>query len=161
MILSASSGNMLTMPTPFESAQLNLKLFDLRREPVLREARDWFLREFNPESFAELMTIASGQRNASFRMVLGYWDMAASFVTTGAIDADAFRAANGEIFATFSKIHPYLAELRTTISEPDICKHMEAVVLAAPDAEATLSRRRQALRAAAKARASKELKSAS
>jgi hypothetical protein len=30
------------MPTPFENAQLNLKLFDLRREPALREARDWF-----------------------------------------------------------------------------------------------------------------------
>jgi hypothetical protein len=82
------------MPTPFESAQLNLKLFDLRREAVLREARDWFLVEFNPDSFAELVTIASGQRNAAFRMVLGYWDMAASLVTAGAIDADAFRAVS-------------------------------------------------------------------
>jgi hypothetical protein len=78
------------MPTPFESALLNLQLFELRREPVLREARDWFLREFNPESFAELVALARGERNASFRMVLGYWDMAASLVTTGAIDADAF-----------------------------------------------------------------------
>ena len=38
------------MPSPFESALLNLHLFDLRREPVLRDARDWFLREFNPET---------------------------------------------------------------------------------------------------------------
>ena len=97
------------MPTPFESAQLNLQLFELRREPVLREARDWFLREFNPESFADLVAAASGERNASFRMVLGYWDMAASLVTTGAIDAEAFRAAHSEIFATFSKIDLYLA----------------------------------------------------
>ena len=118
MILNASSRNMLTMPTPFESAQLNLKLFDLRREPVLREARDWFLREFNPESFADLDALASGDRNASFRMVLGYWDMAASLVTTGAIDADAFRAAHGEIFATFCKIDLYLAELRTAAVNP-------------------------------------------
>jgi len=140
------------MPTPFESAQLNLKLFDLRREAVLRQARDWFLREFNPESFADLVTIAGGQRNGWFRMVLGYWDMAASLVTTGAVDADAFRAAHGEIFATFSKIHPYLTELRAASGEADFCKHMEAVVLAAPDAEAILSRRREALRAAAKAR---------
>src|SRR5260221_12115823 len=95
------------VPTPFESAQLNLQLFDLRREPVLREARDWFLREFNPESFAELVTILGGPRNASFRMVLGYWDMAASLVTTGAIDADAFRVAHSEVFATFGKIHPF------------------------------------------------------
>ena len=84
---------------------------------MLREARDWFLREFNPESFAELVAIASGQRNGSFRMVLSYWDMAASLVTTGAVDADAFRAAHGEIFATFSKIHPYLTELRSASGE--------------------------------------------
>jgi hypothetical protein len=142
------------MPTPFESALLNLQLFELRREPVLREARDWFVREFNPESFDELLTIVSGQRNASFRMVVGYWDMAASLVTTGAIDAAAFLAAHGEVFATFSKIHPFLAELRQVSGEPDFCKHLEAVVLAAPNAEAILARRRAAAQAAARQRRS-------
>ncbi|MPY89736.1 MAG: hypothetical protein GEU99_17665 [Luteitalea sp.] len=142
------------MPSPFESALLNLQLFGLRREPVLREARDWFLRELNPESFAELVDIVSGERNASFRMVLGYWDMAASLVTTGAIDADAFRAAHGEVFGTFSKIHPFLAEMRKVSGEPEFCKHLEAVVLGAADAEAILARRREAARAAAKARRS-------
>ena len=140
------------MPTPFENAQLNLQLFEMRREPVLREARAWFLDEFNPETFAELVALVSGERNPSFRMVLGYWDMAASLVTTGAIDADAFRAAHGEIFATFSKISPYLDELRKASREPELCKHMEAVVLSAPDAEAILSRRRKAIRAAADVR---------
>lgn len=144
------------MPTPFESAQLNLQLFDLRREAVLREARIWFLTEFHPETFAELIAIVSGPRNAAFRMVIGYWDMAASFVTTGAIDGDAFRAAHGEIFATFSKIHPFLAELRAATGEPSICEHMEKVILAAPDAEALLSRRREALRAMAKSRAAEK-----
>jgi hypothetical protein len=140
------------MPTPFESAQLNLQLFELRREPVLREARDWFLREFNPESFTELAALAGGERNASFRMVLGYWDMAASLVTTAAIDADAFRAAHSEVFATFSKIYLYLDELRNASGEPDFCKHLETVVLSTPNAEAILKRRREAMRAAAKAR---------
>lgn len=138
------------MPTPFESAQLNLQLFDLRREPVLREARAWFLREFNPETFSDFIQLVRSERNASFRMVIGYWDMAASLVTTGAIDGDAFRAAHGEIFATFSKIHPFLAELRTVSGESEFCKHMEAVVLADPNAEAILARRREAIRAAAK-----------
>jgi hypothetical protein len=142
------------MPSPFESASLNLQLFDLRREPVLREARDWFLREFNPETFDELVAIVGGDRNPSFRMVLGYWDMAASLVTTGAIDADAFRAAHGEVFAAFSKIHPFLAEIRKVSAEPEFCKHLEAVVLGTPDAEAILKRRREAARAAAKARQS-------
>ena len=136
------------MPSPFESAQLNLQLFDLRRESVLREARAWFLAEFNPDSFDEMIAIATADRNAAFRMVISYWDMAASLVTTGAIDGDAFRAAHGEIFAAFSKIQPYLAELRIAAGEPEICKHMESVVMALPDAPAILARRRQALRAA-------------
>lgn len=149
------------MPTPFESAQLNLQLYDLRREPVLREARAWFLAEFNPESLEELISLASGERNASFRMVLSYWNMAASLVTTGAIDRDAFLAAQGEIFATFSKIQPFLAEMRSRSKEPELCKHMEAVVMAAPDAEAILTRRREMIRAAAKARAQQRTQAAS
>jgi hypothetical protein len=142
------------MPTPYESARLNLQLFELRREPVLREARAWFLADFTPESFAELAALAGGARNASFRMVLGYWDMAASLVTGGAIDAAAFLAAHGEVFLTFAKVHPFLAELRAATGEPDFCRHVEAVVLAAPEAATTMARRRAAAVAAARARAS-------
>lgn len=138
------------MPTPFESALLNLQLFQLRRDPVLREARDWFLREFNPESFDELVALVSGERNASFRMVIGYWDMAASLVTTGAIDAGAFLAAHGEIFATFSKVQPFLTDLRQASGELDFCTHVEAVVMGVPSAGVILARRRDAARAAAK-----------
>jgi hypothetical protein len=142
------------MPTPFESALLNLQLFDLRREATLREARHWFLLDFNPETFEEFAALVSSDRNASIRMVLGYWDMAASLVTTGAIDGDAFRAAHTEIIGAFSKIQPFLAQLRAISGEPDFCKHVERVVLAAPNAEETLARRREGLRAAAKARES-------
>jgi hypothetical protein len=85
-------------------------------------------------------------------MVVSYWDMAASLVATGAIDGDAFRAAHGEIFGMFSKIQPYLAEMRAASNEPEFCKHLEAVVMAAPDAEGTLKRRREGIRAAVKAR---------
>ena len=142
------------MPSPYESARLNLQLFELRREPALREARAWFLAEFTPASFAELVAIAGGERNASVRMVLGYWDMAASLVTGGAIDGDAFRAAHGEVFLTFAKVHPFLAELRAATGEPDFCRHVEAVVLAASDAQATMARRRAAALAASEARPS-------
>jgi hypothetical protein len=142
------------MTTPFESALLNLKLFELRRDPVLRDARRWFLREFIPDTFDELVAAVSGDRNDAFRMVLGYWDMAASLVTTGAIDADAFLAAHGEVFAAFGRIHPFLPELRRVSGEADFCKHVEAVVMRAPDAAAIMARRREAVRQAAKARPS-------
>jgi hypothetical protein len=137
------------MPSPFESGLLNLQLYELRREPVLREARSWFLRDFNPRSLAEVVETVSGERNPSFRMVLGYWDMAASLVTTGAIDAHAFLAAHGEIYATFSKIQPFLDDLRTASGEPDFCKHIEAVLMTDPNATATMARRRAAISAAA------------
>ena len=141
-------GKLYLMPTPFENAQLNLQLYDLRREPVLREARQWFLIEFTPDTFADMVALASGERNASFRMVLSYWEMAASLVTTGAIDAAAFLAANNEIVATFSKIQPFLSELRAAVREPDFCRHFESVVMAIPDALDTLHRRRESIKAA-------------
>jgi hypothetical protein len=61
----------IDVATPYENARLNLQLFEMRREPLLREARAWFNREFNPESLSELAAQVSGERNASFRMVLG------------------------------------------------------------------------------------------
>ena len=111
-----------------------------------------WIADFNPESFDELAAIAGGSRNASFRMVLGYWDMAASLVTTGAIDGEAFRAAHGEIFLTFAKVYPFLSELRATAGEQEFCRHIEAVVLGEPDAEAIMTRRRASVIAAAKER---------
>jgi hypothetical protein len=134
------------MPTPFESALLNLKLFDLRRERTLREARSWFLLEFHPDTFEEFVAAITGERNSSVRMVLGYWDMAASLVTTGAIDGEAFLAAHGEVVGTFAKVQPFLAQMREVSKEPDFLKHLEKVVLAAPNAEAILARRREGLR---------------
>jgi hypothetical protein len=140
------------MATAFESGVLNLQLFELRREPVLREARAWFLSDFNPETFDEFVAIVTGERNAAFRMVLGYWDMAASLVTTGAIVPEAFLAAHSEVFGTFGKVQPFLQQLRDASGEQEFCRHLETVVLGAPDAQAILSRRRAALMAAAKAR---------
>lgn len=77
--------------------------------------------------------------------------MAASLVTSGAVDGDAFRVAHGEIFLTFAKVHPFLADLRVATGEPEFCRHVETVVMAAPDAEAILARRRAAALAAARA----------
>lgn len=94
-------------------------------------------------------------------MVLGYWDMAASLVTSGAIEAEAFRSAHGEVFLTFAKIYPFLDELRASADEPGFCRHIEAVVLGAPDAEAIMTRRRAAAIAAAKARAANSPRPAS
>ena len=106
-----------------------------------------FIRDFNPETFEAAAALVSGDRNAWFRMVLGYRDMAASLVTSGATDANSFLAANGEIFAAFSKIHPFVEQNRAATPEPEYCRHLEAVVLAAPDAQAILTPTRSLARA--------------
>lgn len=133
------------MPTPFESAQLNLQLFDMRRESELRAARSWFITEFHPETpdafFGTLVT----EKNPWVRMVMGYWDMAASMVVYGAIDRDMFLAAHGEIIGAFCKVQPFLTEIRARMS-PTLLKHVEAVVMAMPDAEAELAKRRERLK---------------
>jgi hypothetical protein len=138
------------VPSPFESAQLILHLFEMRREPVLREARSWFVKDFNPSSFEDVVSAAS-TRNDAFRMVVGYWDMAASLVTAGAIDGDMFRAANNEIFAAFAKIEPFLADLRAATGQPEFARHMEAVVMEMPGAAARLELLRMQWREAAQA----------
>lgn len=126
------------MSTPVDSAHLNLKLFELRRDPVLREARQWWLESFTPRSFDELMAVIAGERNASFRMVAGYWDMAASMVTFGAVDAEMFRAANPEIVGTLSKVYPFLPQLRELSGIPEFLRHAESVVVGMPNGVARL-----------------------
>jgi hypothetical protein len=134
------------MPTPFESAQLNIQLFELRREPVLRKARDWFITDFFPESSDEYFAAYATDKNPWLRMVVGYWDMAASMVVQGAIDQASFIAAHGEIIGTFSKVQPHLAGIRARFG-PAWMANVEQVVMAMPDADGELSRRRARLKA--------------
>jgi hypothetical protein len=121
------------MATPYESAQLLLKLYELRREPVLREARKWWLTDFTPETLDEAVKMITGEKNPFYRMVAGYWDMAASFVSFGAIDPQMFRAANGEIMATTSRIFPFLGQLRERNKMPEFYAHAEKFVRGQPD----------------------------
>ena len=142
------------MSTPYESAQLILKIFEMRREPVLREARAWFVREFHPASADEILAL-SADDNRKFRMVTGYWDMACSLVNHGAIDRQMFLDANGEIFGTFSKVQPLLADLRERLKVPTLMTHTEQVVMSVPEAEARLEAIRNRLKGLAAQHAAK------
>ena len=137
------------MPTPTESADLILKLYDLRREPVLREARAWFGGEFSPTTTDEVSQIVSGEKSAWFRMVIGYWDMAASFVVFEAIDQKMFNASNGELLGVFAKIEPFLSELREQWKVPDFLRHLEEVARQFPNADDRFRQRREQLQSAA------------
>ncbi len=116
-----------------ESANLILKLYDLRRETKMREARNWIFG-FNPSNADEIMqTMMDPEVGAYLRMVTSYWDMAASFVNHGAIDADMFNDTLGEHVMVFAKFEPFLEELREKFENPEAFKHLEKVIMDRPD----------------------------
>ncbi len=116
-----------------ESADLILKLYDLRREETMRKARDWMFM-YNPTSAQEYMqTMMDPEVGGYLRMVTSYWDMAASFVNHGAIDAEMFRDTVGEHMLVFAKIEPFLAELREMFEEPKAFYHLEKVIMDQPN----------------------------
>ena len=136
------------MSSPFESAELLLRLYELRRDPTMREARTWFAARFNPTSFAEFQQVTP-QENAFFRMVSSYWDMAASFVINGAIDEKMFTDANGEYMVVYSKIDPFIDELRAMLHNPNYLNSLKTLAERAPDAKARLAMLRERFRAMA------------
>jgi len=115
-----------------EEAGLILKLYELRREETMRKARDWYFREFNPESFADFNAVMFSEHSGHLRMVLTYWDMAAALVNNGAISMDLFNDANGEHIGVFSKIEPLLDEVRAVYGSP-FCANTEKLIDAMPD----------------------------
>lgn len=141
------------MSTKHESADLILKLYDLRREETMRKARAW-MAGFNPSSAQEILDVLFGEHGAYFRQVMSYWDMAASFVLSGAIDEQMFDDANGEHVFYFAKVEPYLAELRAQLGPASrLAPSLEKLVMSKPDAKARLEALRQMSRAVAARRA--------
>jgi hypothetical protein len=113
-----------------QAAGVLLKLYELRTEPALRQARAWFAFEFHPTSARDVLStwLGPGHASAPYRMVTSYWDMAASLVVQGAIPADMFNEANTEHFAFYAKLRPFLAEVRATSGYPDYLLNIERVV---------------------------------
>jgi len=115
-------------------AELILKLYDLRREKTMREARNWFFM-FNPQSPKDFADVLTSDKSGLYRMVVSYWDMACSFVNNGAIDAQMFNDANGEHIFVYAKMEPFLEALRAETGNPEYLAHLEKVVKAIPNYE--------------------------
>ena len=115
-----------------EEAGLILKLYELRREDEMRKARDWFFRAFNPQSLADWNSTMFGEHSGHARMVVTYWDMAATLVNHGAISLDLFTESNGEHIGVFSKIEPILGEIRAAYG-PQFAANLEKLIDATPD----------------------------
>jgi hypothetical protein len=141
--------------TPADSANLILKLYELRREPLMREARN-FLFTFDPKSAQDYMAGMKGPNSAHIRMVMSYWEMACSFVVNGAIDPTMFDDTQGEHIVAFCKVEPFLADLRAMLGYHAF-KNLEKVCTSTPEAvektRATAARIRGMIAAASAATA--------
>ncbi|HEX8267971.1 MAG TPA: hypothetical protein VF596_21410 [Pyrinomonadaceae bacterium] len=134
------------MSKEWESADLILKLYEMRRESVMREARNWVIGFF-PESAQDVVqAMINPKTSAYYRMVTTYWDMAASFVINGAIEEKMFSDAAGEHIIIFSKIEPFLQELREMTGNPNGLKNLETLVMRMPNAKETLAARREMMK---------------
>ena len=136
-----------------ESADLILKLYDLRREPKMREARNWIF-SFNPQSADEyIQTMRNPEVGALLRMVTSYWDMAAALVKHGAIDAEMFADTAGEHIIIYAKIQPFLEEFREKIGNPKAFGNLEKVIMDMPDGMERVARAQAMLKSFAEKKA--------
>lgn len=94
-------------------ADLVLKLYELRRESVMRQSRDAIAR-FLPRNFQDLADIAKPEHpnNAAWRQVSSYFEMAFSFARHGVAHPDFLAENNGEGLLLYAKVHPYLEQFR-------------------------------------------------
>ena len=105
------------MPTncaTYDDVNLILRLYELRREEKMRQARQWFAVSFHPKSWEEVNELCplGSDESAYFRMVVSYWDQAAACVVHGTIDTAMFQAMCGEMLASFCKIEHLLPGIR-------------------------------------------------
>ena len=122
-----------------DDATLILKLYELRTEATMRQARAWMTGQFFPQTAEEFFAIsnaAATQENAWYRQVLSYWEMAAAFVLHGALNADLFVDCNAEPFFLYAKFLPLLPEIRKKM--PGFLIKVEQVVEQSPVAQAKM-----------------------
>lgn len=142
-----------------EDADLILKLYDLRREPVMREARNW-LFTFNPTSVQDVVEVLLGEHSGHYRMVISYWDMAAALVNNGAIDEQLFNDTNGEHIFVYSKVAPLLDEIRTMFGNPDFLRNLETLVKRVPEIDERIATMNERMKKFAEMRAERAAKAA-
>jgi hypothetical protein len=113
----------------FDDVNLILKLYDMRREPRLREARQWYSASFRPKTLEELHTLCppGSDQNAFFRMVTTYWEMAASFLTSGVLNKELFYQSGRELLFCWERLRDVAPAHREAIRNPLEWANLEAV----------------------------------
>jgi hypothetical protein len=146
-----------------DDARLILQIYDLRREPEMRKAREWWATKFWPDSADDFMKVvmAAGTPEQKWvRQVASFWDMAATLVMHGALNEKLFleMANSGEMYFLFAKIRPFLKELRGKMQNPEAFSRIEKLLLGSKEGrkrlawmEGNVKRRREMMAKAAAA----------
>jgi hypothetical protein len=110
-----------------DHADLLLRLYEMRREPKMREARDWYFSKFHPATLEDIQKQApmGSPESAYMRMVISYWNMAASIVNRGLIDEAFFFENTGEQWFVFERIKPFVASMRERNKNPHMYESLE------------------------------------
>lgn len=118
----------MTRPT-YDDANLILRLYEMRREERLRKARAWFAANFKVRTWDDFQRIAppGTDENASFRMVVTYWDMVGSFVTSGVLHKELFFQSGRELLFVWERMRAVLPEIRERYKDPVLYPHLESV----------------------------------
>jgi hypothetical protein len=139
-----------------EDAKVIMQLYDLRREEVMRQARQWVFSEFFPQSVDDIRAVLGNpQQSAYFRQATSYWDMAAAMVNHGCVNPELFYDTNGEYLAVWAKIGDLVPELRQGVFGPQYMKNLERLVANQPGAMDRVAWFRQRFKQMAEARAGK------
>ena len=140
-----------------QQAELILKLYELRRETVMREARSYVGGEFMPASADEFIAIVSaGDKHTGFVLqVYGYWDMVAAFVRHGALTADLVYDTCQEMYFQYAKIQPYLAAFREKMNLPEFLISIELLIEGSKKGRERIAAMRANMAAIADARATR------
>ena len=117
---------MATTPT-HEQGQLHLQVYDLRREARLRQARDWFFRNYIAETIEDSRRIAPpGSENGALVMqVLSYWEHACALLNYGLLHEDLFFETSGEFCGVWERVKPVIGPIRKEFSNPLFLGHLE------------------------------------
>lgn len=120
------------MKATFDDVNLILKLYDMRREDRLREARKWFTGSFKVKTFDDFTKLCppGSEPNASYRMVTTYWEMVASFITSGVLDPELFYQSGRELLFVWERVRDIVPAIRETYKNPRELKNLETAATA-------------------------------
>ena len=117
---------METKPT-HEQAQLHLQVYEMRREARLRQARDWFFKNYFADSLDDSMRIAAPgtEAGAFVMMVFSYWEQACALLNYGLLHEDLFFETSGEFFGVWEALKPVVPEFREKFVDKNLLANLE------------------------------------